>query len=290
MEVLKAALIYFLFSALLSLSAEGLRTAKRREAASKQQNKPVLMIGEKKEEPNMNKLQAEIEKLEAETDHNEVNELLLRMLYAKAEELGEDPSDEEAEEAVNQVRTELLMQILRCKQATEADNYDWDEDTRDNMVLIRSVFEDMEVRYREYVPQQGVYAFELGLTTDGKKLNMKVYLEEDPKVCRIDAVYPFQAEPEFVYPLCLKLAAENYQRRYGALQYDASDNELSYRYSFSVKHGLYEDDFRGAFLAVVASAHASYDVVKQYAVGRFRRADREEIICKAQKLIIELDQ
>jgi len=290
MEVLKAALIYFLFSALLSLSAEGLRTAKRREAASKQQNKPVLMIGEKKEEPNMNKLQAEIEKLEAETDHNEVNELLLRMLYAKAEELGEDPSDEEAEEAVNQVRTELLMQILRRKQPAEVDRYDWDEDTREHMALIRSVFEDMEVRYREYVPQQGVYAFELGLTTDGKKLNMKVYLEEDPKVCRIDAVYPFQAEPEFVYPLCVKLAAENYNRRYGALQYDASDNELSYRYSFSVKHGLYEDNFRTAFMAVLVSANASYDMVKQYAVGRFRHADREEIICNAQKLIIELDQ
>ena len=90
--------------------------------------------------------------------------------------------------------------------------------------------------------------------------------------------------------LCQKLAAENYQRRYGALQYDASDNELSYRYSFSVKHGLYEDDFRGAFLAVVASAHASYDVVKQYAVGRFRRAERDAITCQAQKLIIELDQ
>lgn len=238
----------------------------------------------------MNKLQAEIAKLEAETDHNEVNELLLRMLYAKAEELGEDPSDEEAEEAVNQVKTDWLMQLLRRKRVQDAEDYDWDEDTRENMALIRSVFEDMNVRYREYVPQQGIYAFELGLTTDGKKLNMKVYLEEDPKVCRIDAVYPFQAEPEFVYPLCQKLVAENYQRRYGALQYDASDNELSYCYSFSVKHGLYEDDFRNAFMAVLVSAHASYDVVKQYAVGRFRRAEREEIICNAQKLIIELDQ
>ena len=238
----------------------------------------------------MNKLQAEIAKLEAETDHNEVNELLLRMLYAKAEELGEDPSDEEAEEAVNQVKTDWLMQLLRRKRVQDAEDYDWDEDTRENMALIRSVFEDMNVRYREYVPQQGIYAFELGLTTDGKKLNMKVYLEEDPKVCRIDAVYPFQAEPEFVYPLCVKLAAENYNRRYGALQYDASDNELSCRYSFSVKHGLHEDDFRTAFLAVVVSAHESYDAVKQYAVGRFRRGDREEIICRAQKLIIELDQ
>lgn len=290
MEVLKAVFVYFLFSALLSLSAEGLRTAKRREAVSKQQNNTVLMIEEKKEESNMNKLQAEIAKLEAETDRNELNELLLSMLYAKAEELGEDPSEEEAEEAVNQVRTDLLMQILRQKQAAEAGNSDWDEDTQENMALIRSVFEDMEVRYWEYVPQQGVYAFELGLTTDGKKLNMKVYLEEDPKVCRIDALYPFQAEPEFAYPLCAKLAAENYNRRYGALQYDASDNELSYRYSFSVKHGLHEDDFRTAFMAVLVSAHESYDVVKQYAVGRFHRADREEIICKAQKLIIELDQ
>lgn len=71
---------------------------------------------------------------------------------------------------------------------------------------------------------------------------------------------------------------------------DGDPNWVSYRYSFSVKHGLHEDDFRNAFMAVLISAHASYDVVKQYAVGRFRRADREEIICKAQKLIIELDQ
>lgn len=50
MEVLKAALVFFLFSALLSLSAEGLRAEKRREAASKQKNNTVLMIEEKKEE------------------------------------------------------------------------------------------------------------------------------------------------------------------------------------------------------------------------------------------------
>jgi hypothetical protein len=35
---------------------------------------------------------------------------------------------------------------------------------------------------------------------------------------------------------------------------------------------------------------ASYDVVKQFAVARFRKQDRDAIICKAQKLIIELDQ
>ena len=118
---------------------------------------------------------------------------------------------------------------------------------------------------------------------------MRVYLEDDPRVCRIDAVYPFLAEPEFAYPLCEQMVKENYPRRYGALQYDGSDGELSYQYTFLITHGLYKDDFRTAFMAVVASANDSFDVVKQYAVGRFRRVDRDEIICKAQRLIIDLD-
>ena len=133
MEVLKAALIYFLFSALLSLSAEGLRTAKRREAASKQQSNTVLMIEEKNEETKMNKLQAEIEKLEANTDRSEVDELMLHLLYARANELGVDPSDEEAEEALTQARAEFVMYILRRKRAQDAEDYDWDEDTREHM-------------------------------------------------------------------------------------------------------------------------------------------------------------
>lgn len=74
------------------------------------------------------------------------------------------------------------------------------------------------------------------------------------------------------------------------MQYDARDGGLSYRYSFPITHGLYKDDFRTVFVAIIASANASYDVVKQYAVGGFRRPTREEITCRAQELIIELDQ
>ena len=68
------------------------------------------------------------------------------------------------------------------------------------------------------------------------------------------------------------------------------DGELSYRYSFSIRHGLHEDDFQNLLMAVMASAYASYDVVRLYAVARFRRPERDAIICQAQKLIIELDQ
>ena len=288
MGILKAALLYFAFSLLITMATDKLKADKQQSHIVTTDNQTALMLVESKEEPNMNKLQIEIEKLEANEERSEMDELMLHLLYAKTSELGDDASEEDVEEALTQARAEFVMHILRSKRAVEEEA--WDEDMRENMALIRSVFEDMEVRYREFTPQSGVYAFELGLTTDGKKLQLKVYLEEDPRVCRIDAVYPFQADPEFVYPLCVKLATENYNRRYGTLQYDASDNELSYRYSFPIRHGMHEDDFRSAFMAVLASAHASYDVVKQCAVGRFRRAEREEIICKAQKLIIELDQ
>lgn len=236
----------------------------------------------------MNRLQEEIARLEADTDRDELNELLLYILYEKQEKLGEEPSEEEAEEAVNQARKELLTCLLGSNRTVEAEQ--WDENTVSCMEQVRSVFDGMELQYREYVQQPGVYAFELGINTDGRTLRVKVYLESEPKTCRIDAIYPFQAEPDFAYPLCAKLAQENYPRRYGALQYDPSDQELSYRYSFSIRHGLYEDDFGNVLAAVVSSANASYDAVKQYAIGRFRRPDREEIICKAQKLIVELEQ
>ena len=57
----------------------------------------------------------------------------------------------------------------------------------DNMGVIRGVFNDMDLHYCEYVHQKGVHACEVGVTTAGKSLRIKVYLEAEAKVCRIDA-------------------------------------------------------------------------------------------------------
>lgn len=61
----------------------------------------------------MNKLQEAIAKLEAETDRNELNEKLLQMLQEKERELGDNLSEEEAEQAVSQVIKEHFMLALR---------------------------------------------------------------------------------------------------------------------------------------------------------------------------------
>ena len=239
----------------------------------------------------MNKLQEVIAKLEADMNRSELNERLLQMLLEKQQELGDDISDEEAEEAAGEVFKEHLLEALRSVVPNvEVEEEEWNETMEEAMEVIHRVFRKRNWKYHDYTHQKGVKAFEMGIRENGKLLHVKVYLESSAKVCRIDAVYPFQAEREFAYPLCEKLVKENYPRRFGALQYDERDGELSYRYSFSIRHGLYEDDFQNLLMAVMASAYASYDVVKQYAVARFRKAERDDIICQAQKLIIELDQ
>lgn len=240
----------------------------------------------------MNKLQEMIATLEADEDRGEMNDRLLEMLRKKQQELGDDVSDEKAEDATAEIVAKLLMETLGdgVPDLEAADEDVWNETMQEAIDVVHRVFRRKNWKYRDYTPQKGVKAFELGLREDGKLLRVKVYLEAIHKVCRIDAVYSFQAEREFVYPLCEKMAKENYPRRFGALQYDAEDGELSYRYSFPIRHGLHEDDFVNVLMAVMASAHASFDVVKQYAVGRFRRAERDAITCQAQKLIIELDQ
>jgi hypothetical protein len=244
-----------------------------------------------------NKIQEFIEEIEAKTVRNELDDKLLEMLLQKQEELGENPSDQEAEEAVRQVIREHFMFALRQKFAEgnhsdeddEPENDSTDIDLEEEISLVREVFKKMDLHFRDYRHQRGVHTFELGIRENGKQLRMKIYLEADPKVCRMDAIYPFTADKEFAYPLCEKLLEENYPRRYGALEYDARDGELAYRYSFPMTHGLYKDDFRTIFLTVIKSAMTSFDTVKQYATGRFRKDIRKNIIDQVQKLLNELE-
>ena len=241
-----------------------------------------------------NKLEMFIRVVERRAAEDELEAKLLAILLRKQAELGSAPSDEEAEDAVNQAFREHLEKNLRPMLMDKNHSFfDADDDSEENIgeeiILVRDVFEDMGLHFQDYCHQKGVHAFRLGVCEDDKCLRMKVYLESFPKVCRVDAIYPFIAEQEFTYPLCEKLLEESYPRRFGALQYNASNKELSYRYSFPITHGMYKDDFQLVFLAVVKSAIESFDTVKQYAIGRFRNNIRQEIIDHAQNLLNELE-
>ena len=232
----------------------------------------------------MNLLYEVIASLEAETDRSELNDLLLQQLYEKVEEVDEDITDEEAEQLILRTKQDVWEACLAKNLSEEG----WDEAMLESMALIRRVLYKLNIGFLEYKYDDTIYAFHSKVDVQGKPIRMYVYLEEDPRSCRIDAVFPFRADPKMVYPLCCQLQKESYSRRYGTLKYDESDNALSFQYSFPIGNGLHEDDFENMYAVVASAAEKSYDVVFRYALGKFKKVERIETICRAQQLLIEL--
>ena len=250
----------------------------------------------------MNKIQEAIEKLEANPNRSDLEDKLLEMLQQKQAELGEDATEDEIEEGLRQVIKDHLMFALRHKMLGHGHSGDDDDDDdndddvdyaahQENIRLVREVFQQMDLKFRDHSPigRKSIRIFELGVDEDGKRLRMKVYLEASAKACRIDALYPFAADESIAYPLCEMLAKQNYPLRFGGLKYDARDGELSYSYSFPTANGLHRNDFERMFLTVIAAAYKQYDTVRTYANGRFRKDVRQQIVDKTQTLLNEID-
>ena len=77
---------------------------------------------------------------------------------------------------------------------------------------------------------------------------------------------------------------------FGAFQYDQQDGELTYEYSYPVKHGFYKDDFLSIVHAVIRTAvdDDAYAAIKKAAQGHYKRAEREEILRKIAPLVEDL--
>ena len=121
----------------------------------------------------MNKLQEAIAKLKADEQRSELNERLLQMLLEKQRELGDNISEEEAEKAASDVFKEHLMEALRSvvphvEEAEEEEN--WDDTMEDAKDVVHGYFRDKKWKYRDYVHQKGVHAFELGIRENGKRI------------------------------------------------------------------------------------------------------------------------
>ena len=70
--------------------------------------------------------------------------------------------------------------------------------------------------------------YELGFGVKGVNLRIRIHVEADPDVCRIDAVLPISADSTYEYPLCKVLAKENFAKRFGSFKYDERDGEITY--------------------------------------------------------------
>lgn len=232
-----------------------------------------------------NKIREMIERMESDENRPIGSEKLIQLLREKECELGEDISEEEATEAIKQ----CMLAHLAEKRGNFLDDKELSEEEimhRDTVfAAAKAHFDDEGMHYVTAEIPTGTKYFEMGVRFRGGNFRVRVFVEARPKVCRIDVIYPFDAEPAYGYALCKKIVEENYPRRFGALQYDARDGEVSYRYSFPTHSKFSKNDFEEVFPLVVASAAEDYETIRKYCVGMFKHSERREIINEAEKMI-----
>lgn len=213
---------------------------------------------------------------------------VIKALMAKRDELGDDPSEEDISKAVQECIVGQLADALGINdgdvELTEEDHAFMEMATGKT----KEFFSTEGWRYSERIARPDLVVYELGFGLKSCNLRMRIHIENDPKVCRIDAYLPITADSTYEYVLCKAIAKENYPRRYGALQYDENDGEVSYRYSYPITHGVEIDDLKRVFLAVASSAADSYETIRKCCVGKFKSKEINDILNKVNKLVNDL--
>lgn len=169
-----------------------------------------------------------------------------------------------------------------------------DAGTKEKILAIRQVLEDANLMFEEHFDDEThkfMLSFASGEDCHNFRAEIMLKLGEIPSVCFITVYYPFCGDRTFIYPLSEKVLQLNYGKRYGGLQYDYRDQELSYRYGFFLPDQQFDSKlFVHIFKMVLRSAYDRYDELNRYACGRLSSQERKKVMCNCQKTMIELSR
>ena len=233
---------------------------------------------------------------DVQTGHEKKKKTIVQELKELREELGEDASEEEVEEEIEEIMQRYVAEYLERMEEKETEEETPDdglseEDRKymeDATGTVREFLDAHQWNYGERAVAQGVRVFEMGFSMKNATLNIRIFIETDPKVCRIVVGLPVKADPIYEYLLCKAMATENYTRRFGGFKYDERDGEMTYEYTFLALHGIAPDELDIYFNAVMSSASGGYDAIRKCCVGRFKKKEIGEILEKINDLVNDI--
>lgn len=217
----------------------------------------------------------------------EVKEEFITGLLALKEHLGEDPSEEEIREALEDFMVDFFEDDDVEEEPVEITKKEKIGLDRDSSVVERFLKEN-EWYYERKDIRGDMTIFELGLDVEGLKLDINVYCQVNPRACGIEAVLPILVDPTYEFPLCTLLAKKNYYMQYGSFKYDESNGVISFELNFSTPHGINKEILAEYFQAVVESAAYDYDDIRKTCTGQFDQEEAKMILDKAKDLVKEI--
>lgn len=128
---------------------------------------------------------------------------------------------------------------------------------------ICTVLDDEEIHYDREMLRPEIPSFHMVYRIGSEQIIMRIIVESDPDVCRIDIRLPVECPKEFVSVLFDVIQRENFQMRFGGLRYDHRDGEVIYGYSYPIGGGILAEDFRMVYGAVLSSAVHGYRQIQK---------------------------
>lgn len=199
----------------------------------------------------MNRILEEIKKLELDGDRHMIDDLFLRLLYKKQQILGENPTQEAAEEGWEQVCAELF-QIHETQKRSFMERAGLDEDTEESIRVIKRVLREMEILYRGYLHSFGSYVITFAQGLADCFYQIMICLDAGTKMCQINAVYPSQLNTTQLDSSCADMDEDICCSDHG---------KLLYHHSFSIRNVLEEADCKAVLLTAIKSVCENYNTV-----------------------------
>lgn len=225
-----------------------------------------------------------IGQLENDEERSDKTDSMIRRLEAKQTELGGDAAEEQADGSVEERIAEAVDTPLNGGSCDDSQEF-----METATAAVTAFFDKRGWRYSKFISRPDIVVYQLGFNLQNCNLNMRVYIEESPRACRIDAILPITADKTYEYLLCEAIVKINYDKRFGAFYYDESTGEVSYRYSFPIAHGVYMDELEQVFSAVQHTAAANYAEIVKHCVGKYKIKEITDILKKTDALVTDLN-